>query len=174
MSINNLRALGYHNLSQRSMSNKMVSICNQYGITILIARRKDLRAAGIDVEHDSNHQVAAANIKDRIIVLNQDGMNDLGLRLHEAWAIIWHEIGHIVLQTENEQEADLYAIRQLKSELGNEGGINAYLGDICKVYIYHQMRRHKESKDYTFRLKHQKAHYKRFLDEVPSPKQCDF
>jgi hypothetical protein len=140
----------------------------------MIAKRKDLRAAGIDVQHDQNHQVAAANIKDRLIVLNQDGLNDLGLRLHEAWAVIWHEIGHIVLRTENEQEADLYAIKQLKAELGNEEGINAYFGDICKTYIYHMMRRHKESSKYAFRLKHQKAHYKKFLDEVPIPSNCDF
>ena len=174
MTIYQLKQLGYHNLSSKSMSANMISICNKYGITILIAKRADLRAAGIDVQHDSNHAFAAANIEDRIIVLNQDGLNDLGLRLHEAWAVMWHEIGHIVLRTENEQEADLYAIKQLKAELGNESGINAYLGDICKTYIHHMMRRHKEGSQYAFRLKYQKSNYKRFLDEVPALSDCDF
>lgn len=174
MTIEKLRSLGYHNLSKKSMSRNMISVCEKYGITVMIAKRKDLCEAGIDVEHDSTHQVAAANLALRTVIVNQDGLNDMGLRLHEVWAIIWHEIGHIVLRTENEQAADTYAIEQLKKELGDEAGIDAYLGDICKTYIYHMMRRHRESSGYAFRIKYQKLHYKRFLAEVPSPSECDF
>lgn len=169
-----LKCLGYHTLGTKSMSKNMISVCHQYGITVMVARRKDLVNAGIDVKHDANHQFAAANIDTKTIIINNDGLNDMGLRLHEAWAVIWHEIGHIVLRTENEQAADTYAIKQLKAELGNEAGIDAYLGNICKTYIYHMMRRHRESDRYAFRMTHQKKHYKRFLAEVPSPSECDF
>ena len=74
--------------------------------TVWYTTREAVEAAG-------NKKMFMAAVKDRNIIFVADDIKSANFTMPELESIIWHEIGHIVMNTDDEKKADAFSINKV-------------------------------------------------------------